>query len=143
LLAGSFHKINLVIIIQDDEYVVMRVIVKLRYDFLFVLDVIFRENESITILKAVFIIFELINQLITCEKGDHFTFLAKSTYHDRVETLKIDCIHQVEIIIFVVTNLIYTGFVDDYHRAETSIIKTVENFLDIYFFAIIFIFTLE
>jgi len=65
-LAGSIHKINLIFIIQDDEYVVMRVIVKLCNDFFFMLDVIFRENKSIAILDRVFIIFELINQLIVC-----------------------------------------------------------------------------
>ena len=57
------------------------------------LDVIFRENESIAILEAVFIVFELINQLIACEKRNHFTFFAKSAHHDRVETLKVDCIY--------------------------------------------------
>ena len=60
-----------------------------------------------------------------------------------MKALEIDGIDQIEVIVFIITDLINTPLVDDYHSAETRVIETIEYFLNFYLFPVVFILALQ
>jgi hypothetical protein len=71
------------------------------------------------VINVIIIVFELVDQLISCQKSEDFGILAKGTHDYWRKALKVDCIEQVEVVVLVVANLINAIFVYYYHCAET------------------------